>query len=112
MRVLPADDFFAYKIRLNLPPQRRPAFVRERQRCQAAMRFDRRMKMPNHHVSRLFSIGLTKQKSAAKNQAHALSFIATTPKGILHDLKLAVSQLEKRIATLTRTRDERDHQAS
>jgi len=45
---------------------------------------------------------LTKQKSAAKNQAHALSFIATTPKGILHDLKLAVSQLEKRIATLTR----------
>lgn len=45
---------------------------------------------------------LTEQKAAAKNQAHALSFILTTPKIILHDLKLAVSQLEKRIDTLTR----------
>lgn len=45
---------------------------------------------------------LTEQKSAAKNQAHALSFIGTTPKVIRRDLNLAIVQLEKRIAVLTR----------
>jgi transposase len=44
---------------------------------------------------------LTDQKTVAKNQSHALSFIASTPKEVLHDLALAVTQLEKRLATLT-----------
>lgn len=45
---------------------------------------------------------LTDQKTVAKNQSHALSFIANTPKAVLHDLKLSITQLEKRIKTLTR----------
>ena len=45
---------------------------------------------------------LTEQKTVAKNQSHALSFIAHTPKAVLHDLKLSIAQLEKRIKTLTR----------
>lgn len=44
--------------------------------------------------------GLTKAKAKAKNQLHALSVIALTPKAVLHDAKLAVTQLEKRIALM------------
>ena len=44
---------------------------------------------------------LTDQKTVAKNQAHALSFIAGTPKAVMRDLVLAITQLEKRLATLT-----------
>jgi transposase len=38
---------------------------------------------------------LTKQKAAAKNHLHALTATAQTPKAVLKDAKLAISQLEK-----------------
>lgn len=44
---------------------------------------------------------LTDQRTAAKNQSHALSFISTTPKAIQKDLKLAITQLDKRIEKLS-----------
>jgi transposase len=44
---------------------------------------------------------LTDQKAVAKNQSHALSFIASTPKVVLKDLQLAITQLENRIKTLS-----------
>jgi transposase len=44
---------------------------------------------------------LTKQKTAAKNQLHALTATAQTPKAVLKDANLAISQLEKRIDSLT-----------
>jgi transposase len=45
---------------------------------------------------------LTRQKAAAKNNCHALSVSQETPKAVLRDVKLAISQLEKRIARLTK----------
>ena len=44
---------------------------------------------------------LTRQKAAAKNQFHALTASQETPKGVLHDVKLSISQLEKRIDRLS-----------
>jgi transposase len=44
---------------------------------------------------------LTRNKAAAKNQHHALTFSPETPKAILRDLKLSIAQLEKRIDHLT-----------
>ena len=44
---------------------------------------------------------LTNQKSAAKNQLHALSVTRETPKAVLRDAKQAIAQLEKRIDSLT-----------
>jgi transposase len=44
---------------------------------------------------------LTGQKAAAKNQLHALNATSETPKAVLKDAKLAVTQLEKRIDRLT-----------
>jgi transposase len=44
---------------------------------------------------------LTGQKAAAKNHLHALSATQETPKALLRDAKLAISQLEKRIEALT-----------
>jgi transposase len=44
---------------------------------------------------------LTIQKAAAKNHLHALVATQETPKAVLRDAKLAISQLEKRIASLT-----------
>lgn len=44
---------------------------------------------------------LTKQKAASKNQCHAMSFISTTPKSVMCDLTLAITQLEVRITNLT-----------
>jgi transposase len=44
---------------------------------------------------------LTKQKAAAKNQLHALTATAQTPKAVLKDANLAIRQLEKRIDSLT-----------
>ncbi len=44
---------------------------------------------------------LTGQKAAAKNHLHALSATQETPKALLRDAKLAITQLEKRIDTLT-----------
>lgn len=44
---------------------------------------------------------LTCQKAAAKNQLHALTATQETPKSVLRDAKLAISQLQKRIDRLT-----------
>jgi transposase len=44
---------------------------------------------------------LTKQKAATKNHLHALTATAETPKAVLKDASLAISQLEKRIDSLT-----------
>jgi transposase len=44
---------------------------------------------------------ITKDKAAAKNQLHALSFSRETPKGVLRDLKLAIVQMEKRVLRLS-----------
>lgn len=44
---------------------------------------------------------LTRQKAAGKNHLHALSFAKDTPKAVLKDAHLTITQLEKRIATLT-----------
>ena len=43
---------------------------------------------------------LTRQKAAAKNNCHALTASQETPKAVLSDVKLAISQLEKRIESL------------
>ena len=45
---------------------------------------------------------LTRQKAAAKNHCHALSATRETPKAVLRDVKLAISQLEKRIERLAK----------
>lgn len=44
---------------------------------------------------------LTDEKTAQKNQQHALLMLASTPKIVLADLELGISQLEKRIEALT-----------
>ncbi|MGZ8943735.1 MAG: IS110 family RNA-guided transposase [Methylobacter sp.] len=44
---------------------------------------------------------LTGQKAAAKNHLHALNATLETPKAVLKDAKLAITQLEKRIDRLT-----------
>ncbi|MGZ8908284.1 MAG: IS110 family RNA-guided transposase [Methylobacter sp.] len=44
---------------------------------------------------------LTGQKAAAKNHLHALTATQETPKAVLKDAKLAITQLEKRIDRLT-----------
>jgi len=44
---------------------------------------------------------LTGQKAAAKNHLHALTSTSETPKAVLKDAKLAITQLEKRIDRLT-----------
>lgn len=44
---------------------------------------------------------LTSQKAAAKNHLHALNATSETPKAVLKDAKLAITQLEKRIDRLT-----------
>src|SRR4030065_2887533 len=45
---------------------------------------------------------LTRQKAAAKNQLHALRASKENPKAVLRDVGLAISQLEKRIACLSK----------
>jgi transposase len=40
---------------------------------------------------------LTRNKAAAKNQQHTLTFSPETPKAVLRDSKLSIAQLEKRI---------------
>ncbi len=45
---------------------------------------------------------LTRQKAAAKNQRHALAATRETPRAVLRDVSLSISQLEKRIDRLTR----------
>jgi transposase len=43
---------------------------------------------------------LTNQKAAAKNHLHALTATSETPKAVLRDAKLAITQLQKRIDRL------------
>ncbi len=43
---------------------------------------------------------ITKDKAAAKNQLHAVSFSNEVPKAVLRELKLAITQMEKRIDRL------------
>jgi transposase len=45
---------------------------------------------------------LTRQKAMTKNHLHALSFGPDLPQAVLADAKLAIAQLEKRIAGLSR----------
>ena len=45
---------------------------------------------------------LTRQKAAAKNHLHALTASQETPEAVLRDVKLAISQLEKRIERLNK----------
>lgn len=45
---------------------------------------------------------LTRLKAASKNQLHALCASQENPKAVLRDAKLSISQLEKRIARLTK----------
>lgn len=44
---------------------------------------------------------MTKQKTASKNMLHALEACEDTPKSVLADAKLSITQLEKRIKNLT-----------
>lgn len=44
---------------------------------------------------------LTRNKAAAKNQLHALTFSPQTPKAVRRDVTLSITQMEKRIAHLT-----------
>lgn len=44
---------------------------------------------------------LTRPKAAAKNPFHALTASQETPKGVLHDVKRSMAQLEKRIVRLS-----------
>lgn len=45
---------------------------------------------------------LTREKAASKNQLHALTASHETPKAVLRDARLSISQLEKRIARLSK----------
>jgi len=57
-----------------------------------------------HFALRAFArrlTALTEEKAAAKNQLHALSSTAETPRALLRDAKRGIAQLEKRIDQLT-----------
>ncbi len=45
---------------------------------------------------------LTRQKAAAKNQLHALDASKETPKAVLRDVNLSITQLEKRLEGLSK----------
>src|SRR5216684_989320 len=79
-----ADTLAQYAERMPYQPWARPADEALALRCLA-----RRINT------------LTRNKAAAKNQRHALTFSPQTPKAVLRDLKLAIAQLEKRIDGLT-----------
>ena len=49
MRVLPADAAIRWEIGFDLASQARPGFVRERERAEAALGLNGRMKMPDDH---------------------------------------------------------------
>jgi len=79
-----ADTLAVYTERMDFVPWSRPSNETIASRC-----LSRRI------------CALTKQKTAAKNQLHALSVMAETPKAVLRDAQLAIAQLEKRIDKLT-----------
>ena len=79
-----ADTLAVYAERMDFVAWSRPAKEKIALRC-----FSRRIN------------ALTNQKAAAKNHFHALNATDETPKVILKDAKLAISQLENRINDLT-----------
>ena len=79
-----ADTLAVYAERMDFVPWTRPANEKIALRC-----FSRRIG------------ALTSQKAAAKNHLHALSATGETPKAVVRDATLAISQLEKRIDSLT-----------
>jgi transposase len=79
-----ADTLAAYAERMDFVAWTRPANEKIALRC-----FSRRIN------------ALTNRKAAAKNHLHALGATGETPKAVMRDVKLAVSQLEKRIDSLT-----------
>lgn len=79
-----ADTLAQYAERMPYQPWTRPS-----QAALALRAFARRI-----HA-------LTREKAASKNQLHALAFSHETHPVVLRDLKLAILQLERRIARLT-----------
>ncbi len=73
-----------YAERMDFVPWSRPSNEKIALRC-----FSRRIN------------ALTDQKTAAKNQLHALSATVETPKAVLKDAQAAIDQLDKRIDQLT-----------
>lgn len=82
--VVDADTLAEYAARMNFV-----AWVRPSNEKLSLRSFARRIN------------SLTCQKAAAKNHLHALTATKETPKAVLRDAKLAISQLEKRIDCLT-----------
>lgn len=74
-----------YAERMDFVPWTRPSSEKIALRC-----FSRRINL------------LTQQKAAAKNHLHALMATDETPKSVIKDVQLAISQLEKRIDSLTK----------
>lgn len=79
-----ADTLAQYAQRMDFEPWTRPT-----PNALALRRFAR-------HIQ-----ALTHQKAATKNQLHALAFTHDTPPEVLHDARVAITQLEQRIAKLT-----------
>lgn len=79
-----ADTLAQYAERMPYQPWLRPA-----DEALALRAFSRRIN------------ALTKDRAAAKNQLHALAFSPETPKAVLRDLKLSITQLEMRIERLS-----------
>ena len=65
MRVLPAEQRFGRKIRLDLARQAGPRIVVERQGSGASRGFQRRMKVANDRVQRIVAVHATQQETAA-----------------------------------------------
>jgi transposase len=79
-----ANTLAVYAERMDFLPWTRPPKENIALRC-----FSRRIN------------ALTDQKAATKNHLHALLASEETPKAVLRDANLAITQLEKRIANLT-----------
>jgi transposase len=78
-----ANTLAEYAERMNFVAWTRPANEKIALRC-----FSRRIN------------SLTNQRAAAKNHLHALTASQETPKAVLNDAKLAITQLQKRIDRL------------
>jgi len=85
-----ANNLAEYAARMDFVPWTRPSGDKI-----ALRSFDRRTCAPEGIDA------LTRQKAAAKNHLHALSTTSETPKAVLKDARLAISQLEKRIVRLS-----------
>ena len=79
-----ADTLVQYAERMHYQPWARPS-----NEALALRAFARRIN------------AITRDKTAAKNQLHALAFSRETPKAVLRELKLAITQMEKRLVRLS-----------